>query len=174
MAKSQKKGPKKSSKKSPKKSPKKVQKTSRKVSPKTSPKANLNGARARNSDGFMVEEDGRVELMLELSFERDPKVRVSPEVAKRIMDGEFDGQDVTDIPGIEVEDVLNEPIRLDGVVEVYPPPPDRGKKSSSNDGPHLGSDADDGHVESQVLDAEEEEEDDGGGEDELVDDEAEL
>ena len=47
----------------------------------------------RDEDGFWVEEDGLVEMRLELTFVEDAVVRVTPEVAKRIMDGEFDNQD---------------------------------------------------------------------------------
>jgi hypothetical protein len=169
MARSTKKNPKKSRTKKPTKKPAKkpakglakkpAKGLTKKPAKRLAKKPAKGSTRARNADGFMVEEDGRVELMFDLSFEKDPKVRVSPELAKRIMDGEFDGQDVTDIPEIEIDDLLNVPIQLDGVVEVYPPPPGwespRGDGESS-DGPHRGSDVDDGHVE---------EEDDG----ELVD-----
>jgi hypothetical protein len=77
---------------------------------------------SRNADGFMVEEDGMVEILLEVEFDKDPVIRVSPDVAKRIMDGEFDGQEPSDIPGLDIDDVLNTPMKVNGAMEVYPLP----------------------------------------------------
>lgn len=90
--------------------------------PKKPPRAKP--VRARNADGFMVEEDGMVEVMLDVTFDKDPIVRVTPDVAKRLVDGEFEGQDPSDIPGIDLDDMLNTPMVLGDATEVYPLPPD--------------------------------------------------
>lgn len=81
----------------------------------------------RNDDGFMVEEDGLVDMRLELTFVEDVKVRVTPEVAKRVMDGEFDNQDPGDIPGLDMDEVMNTTrVEVESAYEGRPPRPEPG------------------------------------------------
>jgi hypothetical protein len=67
----------------------------------------------RNEDGFMVEDDGLVDVRLELIFREDLKIRVTPDVAKRLIDGEFDNQDPQEIPGVDALGLLD-----DAIIEV--------------------------------------------------------
>lgn len=79
---------------------------------------------ASNDAGFTVEEDGLVDIRLQLTFAEDAEIRVLPEIAKRIMEGEFDGQDPGDIPGVDMADVLNTArIEVESAYEGRPPKP---------------------------------------------------
>ena len=95
----------------------------------------------RNEDDFWVEEDGLVEVRLELTFVEDAVVRVTPEVAKRIMDGEFDNQDPDDIPGVDAADLINNTrIELESAYESRPIPPDKTAGIVDGDGGDEGDD----------------------------------
>ena len=98
----------------------------------------------RDEDGFWVEEDGLVEMRLELTFVEDAKVRVIPEIAKRIMDGEFDNHDPADIPGIDASDILDTiRVEIETAYEGRPAPPEKTAGIVDGDGGDEGNDDDD-------------------------------
>lgn len=95
----------------------------------------------RDDDGFLVEEDGLVEMMVELRFCEDAKIRVTPDVAKRLADGEFDNQDPMDIPGLDSLEVFdNVRVEIEQSYEARPLPP---PKDESTDEVLQGSEDDD-------------------------------
>jgi hypothetical protein len=121
---------------------------------------------ASNDEPFTIEEDGLVDIRLELIFADDAKVRVTPELAKRIMDGEFDGEDLTNIPGVDFDDILNTiRIEVDSAYEGRPPMTTRSKPPKSSP---VASDAGDlpfGEEGGYVV---EEDDDDGESDDDFV------